>query len=201
MRFFPYGKAETEHLKRRDATLGEAMDRLGRVEREVTPDPFQALLRSVVAQQISAKAAATVWTRIREMLGEVTPARVAEAGAEALKRCGLSLRKASRIHAIGRAAARGEVDFEGLRALNDAEVVARLTALPGVGAWTAEMLLIHCLERPDVVSRGDLAIRRGMMRLYRLDSLPRTVFDEFARRYSPHGSVASIYLWRLSAED
>lgn len=201
MPFYRYGQAETDHLKRRDKKLGAAIERIGHIERVVTPDPFQALLKSIVAQQISSKAAGTVWKRLDDFLGEVTPERVAASEPRDLHLQGLSMRKASHIHAIGLAAVRGEVDFTALGALEDAEVVARLTTLPGVGAWTAEMLLIHSLERPDVISRGDLAIRRGMMRLYRLDSLPKTVFDEFARRYSPHGSVASIYLWRLSAED
>jgi len=201
MPFFRYGQTETDHLKRRDKKLGAAIERIGHIERQVTPDPFQALLKSIVAQQISSKAAGTVWTRLRDFLGEVTPESVAASEAQALQRCGMSMRKASHIHGIGLAAVRGEVDFPALGALDDAEVVARLTTLPGVGVWTAEMLLIHCFERPDVVSWGDLAIRRGMMRLYGLDALTKPGFDKLRVRYSPYGSVASLYLWRLSAGD
>ena len=83
--------------------------------------------------------------------------------------------------------------------LPDAEIISRLSALDGVGVWTAEMLLIFSLQRPDVVSWGDLAIRRGMMALYGLNSLTRTQFDNYRKRYSPYGSVASLYLWALAA--
>ena len=94
--------------------------------------------------------------------------------------------------------ARGELDLAGLRSLSDADVILRLTALPGVGRWTAEMYLLFSLQRPDVVSWGDLAIRRGMMNLYGLTTLSREEFDRYRRRYSPYGSVASLYLWAVS---
>ncbi|MCU0564846.1 MAG: DNA-3-methyladenine glycosylase 2 family protein, partial [Desulfobacterales bacterium] len=101
---------------------------------------------------------------------------------------------------IGEAAVSGELDLVGLRAMPDARVIERLSSLPGIGVWTAEMLLIFSLCRPDVVSWGDLAIRRGMMNLYGLKDLSREQFDRFRKRYSPCGSVASLYLWALSAE-
>lgn len=80
----------------------------------------------------------------------------------------------------------------------DDEVIRRLTALPGVGVWTAEMLMIFSMQRPDVVSFGDAAIRRGIMRLYGLQTLGRTEFDVYRSRWSPHGSVASFYLWAVA---
>ena len=88
------------------------------------------------------------------------------------------------------------LDPDGLRELPDDEVIARLVALNGVGIWTAEMILIFSMERPDVVSWGDLAIRRGMMKLYGIGTLDRAAFDRYRKRYSPYGSVASLYLWR-----
>ena len=91
-----------------------------------------------------------------------------------------------------------ELNIAELATLSDAEIIRRLSSLNGVGVWTAEMLLIFSLERPDVVSWGDLAIRRGMMNLYGLDSLTREQFDRYRKRYSPYGSVASLYLWALA---
>ena len=91
-----------------------------------------------------------------------------------------------------------ELNIAELATLPDAEIIRRLSSLNGVGVWTAEMLLIFSLERPDVVSWGDLAIRRGMMNLYGLDSLTREQFERYRKRYSPYGSVASLYLWALA---
>lgn len=199
MQIFPYGQAEIDHLKRRDKKLGAAMDQLGMIERAVTPDLFAALLRSIVAQQISTKAVDTIWGRLRGKVGEVTPEGVASLDVADIQQCGMSMRKAGYIKGIAGAAARGEVDLARLPDLADEEIIATLSSLPGVGVWTAEMLLIHSLCRPDVVSWGDLAIRRAVMTLYGLKTLTRVQFDRYRKRYSPHGTVASIYLWALSA--
>jgi 3-methyladenine DNA glycosylase/8-oxoguanine DNA glycosylase len=200
MQLFPYGKAELDHLRGRDRKLGRAIDRIGMIERQVIPDLFEALVHSIVAQQISSKAAATVWGRLCGNLQAITPGTVAGTDVTDIQQCGLSMRKASYIKGIGEAAASGELDLAGLREMPDARVIERLSSLPGIGVWTAEMLLIFSLCRPDVVSWGDLAIRRGMMNLYGLKELSRTQFDRFRKRYSPCGSVASLYLWALSAE-
>lgn len=201
MQIFPYGQAEIDHLKRRDKKLGAAMDALGMLERRVTPDLFAALLRSIVAQQISTKAVDTIWGRLCGKVGpvrEVTPQTIAGLDVSDIQQCGMSMRKAGYIKGIAEAAARGEVDLSRLIELADEEIITTLSSLPGVGVWTAEMLLIHSLCRPDVVSWGDLAIRRGMMTLYGLKTLTRLQFDRYRKRYSPYGSVASIYLWALS---
>jgi DNA-3-methyladenine glycosylase II len=112
----------------------------------------------------------------------------------------MSMRKATYIKGMAEACAKGDLDLDGLKLLPDQEVVARLSALRGIGAWTAEMILIFSLQRPDVVSWNDLAIRRGMMILYGLDQLTRDRFDQHRKRYSPYGSVASLYLWEISHE-
>ncbi len=201
MQRFPYGPAEIAHLKDRDRKLARAIDRIGPIERQVIPDLFAALVHSVVAQQISRKAADTVYGRLGARLGEMTPGAVAAADLSAIRSCGLSLRKAGYIKGMGEAALRGDLDLAELGRLPDEGVIRKLSALPGIGVWTAEMLLIFSLCRPDVVSWGDLAIRRGMMRLYGLKELSRPRFDRFRKRYSPYGSVASLYLWAVSAEE
>lgn len=110
----------------------------------------------------------------------------------------MTLRKAEYIKGIASAALTGEVDFSKLHTLTDEEIIKKLSSLNGVGIWTAEMLLIFSLCRPDVVSYGDLAIRRGMMNLYGLKELPKEKFNRYRKKYSPYGSVASLYLWELS---
>ena len=198
MRTFRYGDAELEHLRRRDTVLGAAIDRIGPIEREVIPDLFAALVHSIVGQQVSSRAAASVWARLQESLGAVTPQSVAGASVEELRQCGLSGRKAEYIRGAAEAVLRGELDLSALHDLSDEEVIERLSSLRGVGTWTAEMLLIFSMERPDVVSWSDLAIRRGMRVLYGLETLDREQFERYRARYSPHGSVASLYLWAVS---
>ena len=200
MQCFEYGRAEMDHLRREDQRLGAAIDRIGKIERPVNPDLFAALVHSIVAQQISAKAAETVSARLEVLLGRVSPDRLCAVGQEEVQRCGLSMRKAGYIKGIGEAVAEGRLDLTALAQMNDEDVVRSLSSLPGVGVWTAEMMLIFSLQRPDVVSWGDLAIRRGMMNLYGLEELKRKDFEKFRKRYSPHGTVASLYLWRLSHE-
>ena len=198
MQTFRYGEAEIDHLRKRDKKLGTAIDEIGMIQRTVTPDLFTALVASVVGQQVSAKAADTVWRRMEERFGVITPASISFASPEDIQQCGMSLRKAGYIRGIGNAVANGTLDLDKLHSLSDEEVIAQLSVLNGVGVWTAEMFLIFSLERPDVVSWGDLAIRRGMMRLYGKDAIDRTAFDRYRRRYSPFGSIASLYLWEIS---
>lgn len=198
MPFFEYGQTEIDYLSRKDKKLAAAIEKIGMIQREVTPDPFTALISSIVSQQISNKAAATVWKRLETLLEIVTPERVDQVDQAAIQRCGMSERKAGYIKGIADAAVKGIVNFKTLSTLKDEEIITQLSSLHGVGVWTAEMLLIFSLGRPDVVSYRDLAIRRGMMNLYGLKELPKEKFERYQKRYSPYGSVASLYLWELS---
>ncbi|WP_042820003.1 DNA-3-methyladenine glycosylase family protein [Yersinia wautersii] len=200
--FYTYGETEINHLKRRDKKMAAAIERLGMLERPSSPDLFAALIRNIVDQQISVKAAQTVNTRLTLLLGSVTPATVAaaSASAEAIQRCGMTMRKAGYIKGAADAAINGSLDLSVIAQLPDNEVITQLSRLDGVGVWTAEMLLISSLSRPDIVSWGDLAIRRGMMNLYRHKTLPRERFERYRRRYTPYGTTASLYLWALSHE-
>lgn len=198
MEIFRYSEKETRWLAARDPVLGKAIAKIGPLRREVIPDLFEALARSIVNQQISDKAARTIWGRLETRIGEVTPATVARLEPEDLHGCGMSLRKAGYLQCAACAASEGRLSAEEFAGLPDDEVIRRLTALPGVGVWTAEMLMIFSMQRPDVVSFGDAAIRRGIMRLYGLQTLGRTEFDVYRSRWSPHGSVASFYLWAVA---
>ena len=197
VRYFEYGEAEISHLRKKDRKLGAAIDRIGIIKREVNTDIFSALVESIVGQQISNKVAATVCRKLRERSG-LEAAKLHSLTAEEIQVCGMSMRKAGYIKNIAEAAANKAIDFDALKHMPDEEVVQRLTALSGVGVWTAEMLLLFSLMRPNVVSYGDLAIRRGMMNLYGHKELPKERFTRYARRYTPYGSVASLYLWELS---
>ncbi len=200
MPVFEYGDKEIDYLKRKDKKLAVVIDKIGKIEREINPDTFAALVSSIVSQQISNKAAETVWGRLYKLLGGITPERIAGVKLEAIQSCGMSLRKAGYIKGIADAALTGEADFDALHTMPDEAIIKQLTKLNGVGVWTVEMLLIFSLGRMDILSYKDLAICRGMMRLYNLKELPKQKFDVYRKRYSPYGSVASLYLWALSAQ-
>lgn len=200
MVIFKYGQVEIEYLKMRDKKLGAVIDEIGIIQRKIIPDPFTALINSVVSQQISKRAAETVWNRLCSMLGDITPENIAQKTISDLQGCGLSQRKVKYIKEIADASISGQVDFNSLYSLTDQEIIEILSSLHGVGVWTAEMLLIFSLGRPDVVSYKDLAIRRGMMNLYGLKELSPEDFARFRKRYSPYGTVASLYLWALSGQ-
>lgn len=200
MAIFQYGQKELDYLKKKDKKLGEAIDRIGFIEREVIPDLFTALVNSIVAQQISMKAVDTIWGRMQERFGEITAENMAQQAVEDVQRCGMTMKKAVWIKSIADAVSSGELDLNELSLLPDEEVCRRLCSLNGIGLWTAEMLMTFSLQRKDVVSWGDLAIRRGMMKLYRHKKLDKEKFERYRRRYSPYGTIASLYLWRISVE-
>ena len=199
MPIFSYGQTELAHLKRKDKKLACLIEQIGPIERAVNPDLFSALIHSIVAQQIATKAATTVWNRLLERCGEITPQCLYAMDAAAIQQCGLSMRKARYIHGASRSVVMQELNLNAFPCLPDAEIITRLSSLDGIGVWTAEMLLIFSLQRPDIVSWGDLAIRRGMMLLYGRKRLEKKQFDAYCKRYSPYGSVASLYLWALAA--
>lgn len=198
MEVFKYGQSEINYLKNADKMLGTAIEKIGMVEREVIPDLFTALINAVVGQQISTKAAKTIWSRMQEHFGEITPNKLSEAKVDQIQKLGMTTRKAGYIKNISDDVAQGSFNLKELYKLSDTEVINRLCSLNGIGIWTAEMLLLHSMQRPDIVSFGDIAIRRGMMKLYDLETLSKKQFEGYRQNYSPYGSVASIYLWKLS---
>lgn len=198
MEYFKYGEQETEYLKSRDPVLGQAIDRIGVIKREVHTELFAALVNSIVGQQISTKAQETVWKRIKDGLSEITPEKVGECTKEELQSFGISFRKAEYIKTAADRVLSGSLDLERLKEAGDEQVKNELTKLPGVGVWTAEMLMTFSMQRPDIVSYSDLAIQRGMRMLYHHRNITPKLFAKYANRYSPYGTVASLYLWAVA---
>ena len=182
--YFVYGDTEIEYLKRKDKRLGEAIDAIGHIYREVDTDLFSSVIHHIVGQQISSAALKTVWARLAEKLGAVNAGTVCAASRAEIQACGITFKKADYIKDFAGKVKSGELDIDALRDMTDAEVAARLSPIKGIGVWTAEMLMTFCLQRPDIVSYGDLAIRRGMRMLYHHRKIDRKLFDRYARRYS-----------------
>ena len=195
---FEYGDKEITYLAAKDKKLGAAMEQIGRIEREVTPDLFAMLVRSIVGQQISTKAQQTIWGRMAAGIGAITPESVAALSAEQLQGYGISFRKAGYIKNAADKVLSGHLDIEALQHKTDEEVCRELSALEGIGVWTAEMLMTFAMQRPDIISFGDLAILRGLRMLYHHRKITRELFDKYKRRYSPYATVASLYLWAIA---
>lgn len=198
MEFFQYGETEMSYLRKKDKRMGEVIDRLGLIKREVYPDLFAALVNSIIGQQISMKAQQTVWERVCALLGSVTPDAADHCPAERLRACGLSERKVFYIKNAARAICSGTFDLDTLAEKSNQEVCAALTSLDGVGVWTAEMLMLFSMQRKDIFSQGDLGIKKGLRMLYRHKEITKERLERYRHRYSPYGSIASLYLWEIA---
>lgn len=196
--YFQYGEEETAYLAARDPKLAEVIEAVGHIDREVFPELYPALVHSIAGQQISTKAHKTIWKRISDALGDVTPEAIAALSDDELQQFGLTFRKVGYIKGVAERVLSGALDLDELAKLPDDEVCRQLSALPGIGVWTAEMLMTFSMQRPNVVSWGDLAILRGMRMVYHHRRITPELFAKYRRRYSPYGTVASLYLWAVA---
>jgi DNA-3-methyladenine glycosylase II len=163
------------------------------------PDPYEALARAIVGQQLSTKAARSIWERLVEILGGTFPQPPAflAADPEEVRGAGLSRSKVAFLTDLAERIDDGRLDVGALGDLSDEDVIAALTEIKGVGPWTAEMFLIFHLGRPDVLSTGDLGIRRAAQIAYGLDELPGPHdLERIAEPWRPHRTLGCLYLWR-----
>lgn len=195
---FAYGEKEMTYLAQRDARLGAVIERIGFLARPVDTDLFSSVVHQIVGQQISTKALATIWQRIQDGLGGVNADTVLSAGTDKLQAFGMSFRKAAYITDFALRVQNGSFDLEGIWKKSDEEAIAALSALKGIGVWTAEMILLFCMQRPNVFSYGDMAILRGLRMVYHHRAISPALFEKYRRRFSPYCSVASLYLWAVS---
>ena len=196
--YFLYGEKEISYLKNKDKRLAEVIDKIGMVKRRVIPDLFVALVHSIVGQQISTKAHETIWKRITAELGEVSPSTISKLSIEDLQGFGITFRKAGYIQNVARKILDGEFDIEALHDIEDEDVCRKLSELNGIGVWSAEMLMLFSMQRPNIFSFGDLAIHRGLRMVYHHRKIDHTLFEKYRRRFSPYCSVASLYLWAVA---
>lgn len=196
--YFQYGDKETEYLKKKDKVFGEVIEKIGHIEREVDSNLFSSVIHHIIGQQILTKAQATIWRRMKEQFGEVTAESILAADIPELQSFGMTFRKAEYIKNFAEKVQSGTFDLEGISLLPDNEAIKVLAALKGIGVWTAEMILLFCLQRPDIFSFDDLAIQRGLRMVYHHRKIDRRLFEKYRRRFSPYCSVASLYLWAVA---
>jgi len=176
--------------------------RLRRRKEERPADAYGALLRAIVGQQLSTKAARTIYLRVLDLFGGTTPTpeQLLEASEEDLRGCGLSGRKTEYVRDLARHVLSGELELDRLPELEDEQVIEEIVAVRGLGRWTAEMFLLFHLQRPDVLSGGDLGIRKAIQVEYGLEEMPTpTQVLEIGEPWRPHRSLASLYLWESLA--
>lgn len=196
--YFQYDEKQTDYLKKKDKRLGEVIDKVGKIEREVDTDLFSSVVHHIVGQQISTKAQATIWQRMKDALGIINADTILAAGTGGLQSFGITFKKAEYITDFAEKVQNGAFDLEGIWTKPDDEAIAELSALKGIGVWTAEMILLFCMQRQNVLSYGDLAILRGMRMVYHHRKIDRKLFEKYRRRLSPYCSVASLYFWAVA---
>ena len=200
-----------KHLAASDPTMAALIERVGKIDlstrlrrrKEERPaDAYGALLRAIVGQQLSTKAARTIYLRVLDLFGGTTPSpeQLLEAREEDLRGAGLSGRKTEYIRDLAAHVLSGELELDRLDELGDEEAIEEIVAVRGLGRWTAEMFLLFHLERPDVISGGDLGIRKAIQVEYGLEEMPPpTRVMEISEPWSPYRSLASLYLWESLA--
>jgi len=194
-----------------DPTMAALIERIGEIDlatrlrrrsEERPADAYGALLRAIVGQQLSTKAARTIYLRVLDLFDGKTPApeQLLDAAVDDLRGAGLSGRKVEYIRDLASHVLSGELELDRLDQLSDEEAIEEIVAVRGLGQWTAEMFLLFHLERPDVLSGGDLGIRRAVQIEYGLDEMPLpTRVVEIGEPWRPHRSLASLYLWESLA--
>src|SRR5579859_7145440 len=187
-----------DHLKKSDSILASIIARVGPCKMAYRDPTFEMLARAIVFQQLSTKAARTIYGRLEEAAGgKFTPEAIQQLSVGEMRRCGLSRQKLGYIRDLAEHAISGKVDFTRLPAMNDEEVIASLTDIKGVGVWTAHMFLLFSLRRPNVLPVGDLGVRTAIQRLYRKRKLPTAKqVEQIAKGWHPYCSFAAWYLWR-----
>lgn len=193
-----YGEKEKNYLCQKDEKMARLIEKAGHIHRDGETDLFASLTDSIVGQQISTAAHNTIRNRINEKFGILTPEKVMDTPDEELKSVGISYRKVGYIKDFSSKVINGEIDIEALYTMSDEDAVKELVKVKGVGVWTAEMMLTFCLQRPDVLSYGDLAIRRGIMKLYGLEELSVEDFHRLTDKFSPYRTVAALYFWHYA---
>jgi DNA-3-methyladenine glycosylase II len=203
-------KGRREELAAADPVMADLIERIGpldlakrlrRRKEERPADAFGALIRSIVGQQLSTKAARAIYLRMLDLFdGPPTPEAVLALSEDDLRGIGFSRRKVEYVHDLAGHVLDGELELDRIATLGDEEAIAEISAVRGLGRWTAEMFLLFHLGRPDVISGGDLGIRKAIMVEYELAEMPTpSQVEERSRLWSPNRSLASLYLWESLA--
>ena len=192
-----YWTAACDHLMKKDRVMRRLVPKFIGAAIETRGEPFVTLARSVVGQQISVKAAQSVWDRFSALMKTVNPRAVSKLTVEDMRAAGLSGRKVEYIKDLADYFQTGKVSVKQWDAMEDEDIIAELIAIRGIGRWTAEMFLMFYLRRPDVLPLDDVGLLNGISKLYFSDEpVSRSEVRDLARAWEPYRSVATWYIWR-----
>jgi DNA-3-methyladenine glycosylase II len=191
-------KKALAHLRKNDPVMASIIERVGPFRMAYREPVFETLVRSIVYQQLSGKAAATIFGRLSDALGgEFTPQTMLKLSPRKMQSLGVSRQKREYIRDLAKKTLAGDIDFELCAELDDDEIIARFTSVKGIGVWTVHMFLMFALQRPNVLPVGDLGVRSAVKKAYGLEALPTPAdVARIAEKWHPYCSVASWYLWR-----
>ena len=187
------------YLSKRDSKLGAIIKSVGDYTIEIRPEPFRSLVEAIIYQQLAGRAADTIYGRFLRIYHNrfPSPQRILATSEAELRAAGLSRQKISYIKDLANHVHDGRLLLERIHEMNDSEVAEQLVQVKGIGRWTADMFLIFCLARPDVLPVGDLGLKRAMMVTYGLPELPLPAqMAEIATPWKPYSSVATWYMWK-----
>ncbi len=213
-----YNRAKL-HFKKADPILYQSAQLHDIADIRRSKDVFGDLIRAIVNQQLSSKAADTIYSRLESLVHNrskskegrgkfgksrspvLDPRSIAGLKASSLRKCGLSSAKAATIKGVAKAIIDGEIDLSTIHTLTDEKIIDLLTSLKGIGQWTAEMILMSSLGRIDIFSKGDLGLRKGIMRLYGLKKMPSDMtMERLGKAWSPYRTYAARLLWKVADE-
>jgi DNA-3-methyladenine glycosylase II len=191
-------RAALRHLKQADPVLAVIIDSVGPYRLTPREPTFETLVRSIVYQQVSGKAAASIFKKLATAVGpRFSPSALLRLSPEELRACGLSGQKTIYVRDLAEKVVKRKVNFKKLHSMTDDEVIGHLTAVKGIGVWTVQMFLMFALERPNVFPIADLGIRNAIRRAYNLPEVPKPAdLLRISACWHPYCSVATWYLWR-----
>lgn len=195
---FQYDEKEINYLSTKDKKMQYIINKIGIIERECVDNLFEAVLHHIIGQQISTFAQTTIWNRIKTKLINITPETILNINDDELQSCGLTYRKVDYIKDFAKKINSGIFNLNEINNMEDEEAISYLSSLKGIGRWTAEMILLFCLQRKNIFSYNDLAIQRGLKMIYHHKKITKDLFEKYRRRFSPYCSVASLYIWYVS---
>lgn len=195
---FNYSIKELEEIKQKDEKIKLIIEEIGYIERKCMNDLFQGLTHIIIGQQISQKAHISIWERANIILENIDPETISKCSIEKIKSVGISYRKASYIKELANKINNHEIDLKSLYEKDDEQVCKELTKLNGIGIWSAEMAMIFCMNRKNIFSFSDTAIKKALKIIYGHKEITRDIFEHYKRLFSPYCSIVSFYLWEIS---
>ncbi|CUV08093.1 unnamed protein product [Cryptosporidium hominis] len=198
---FNYTERELEVLKLRDEKMKMIIEEIGYIHRECIDDLFQGLFYIIIGQQVSQKAQVSIWNKAKTTLKSIDPETISNYSLEEIRKVGVSLKKATFIKGIAEKIVNKEINLNLLHEKDDEEVCEELTKLNGIGVWSAEMAMIFCMNRKNVFSFSDTAIKRALKMIYGHKEITKEIFEHYRELFSPYCSIVSLYLWEISNGD